>query len=250
MNKRNTFPKLIILMMCAGLLIFTCCKKDKGSNFSVDYQYNVYPIDSGHYVIYDVDSVTFNYDCITYHRDTVHYQMMAMFGDTIHDLLDSVNFRLFYSTRADAHSSWTTPYGTYGLRTTTNLQVVENDIRFIKLIFPPKASATWTGNLYVPTTVAYTTFQGWNYYFKNVDTTIILNGQTYNHAIVVSEVNNINVLNKEVRTEIYAPNVGMIYQEWESLSKQNGSCGNITLGWDTAAAQGFSIHMQAIAHYP
>ena len=244
----KTFSKLLVLFAFAGLILFAGCKKDK-SNYSVNYQYNLYPVDSGHYVIYNVDSVTFNYDQINYTRDTIHYQMMALFGDTIHDLLDSVNFRLSYKRRADANSAWGDPYLTYGLRTTTNLQVIENDIRFIKLIYPPQLSENWSGNLYVPTDNAYAIYQGWTYNFQNIDTTIIVSGQTYNHAVVVSEVNNVSLINKTVRTEIYAPNVGMIYQEWEALSIQNNG-GSILLGWDTGATQGYSIHMWAIAHNP
>jgi hypothetical protein len=251
MNARNSFYKSGFLILFAALLFFACCKKPNNQNLTINYQYNYYPIDSGHYIIYNVDSVTFNYDGINYNRDTVHYQMMAVFGDTIHDLLDSVNFLVNYYTRPDANSAWNGPYITYGLRTTTNLQVVENDIRFIKLVFPPQLNEPWNGNIYVPTTGAYTTFLNWNYYYENIDTPMVLNGLSYSHALVASEVNSVNILNKEVRTEVYAQNVGMIYQEWESLSKQNGSVvGDINLGWDTGAESGFSLHMWAIAHYP
>jgi hypothetical protein len=131
------------------------------------------------------------------------------------------------------------------LRTVTNLQVVENDIRFIKLVFPPQTNESWNGNLYVPTTGAYTTYAGWNYYFENADTTVVINGQTYNHAAVVSEVNNVSLISKIVRTEIYAQNVGLVYQEWENLAKNN-----VTMPWDTGAEQGYSIHMWAVSHYP
>jgi len=250
MNIKKTFAGFGFLILVAALLALACCKKDKNQNFTVNYQYNYYPIDSGHYIVYNVDSVSFYYDGINYNRDTVHYQMKAMFGDTIHDLLDSVNFLISYYTRPDSNSAWTGPYVTYGLRTLTNMQIVENDIRFIKLVFPPSLNEAWNGNLYVPTTGAYTTFLNWNYYYENVDTSVVIYGQTYNNALIASEVNSIDQLQKNVRTEIYAQNVGLIYQEWESLNKENGNGGNLNLGWDTAAAQGFSIHMWAIAHYP
>lgn len=255
MSYRNALGRVAFWVLFAVLLGFAACKKNNNNNFTVNYQYNYYPIDSGHYIIYNVDSVTFNYDGINYNRDTAQYQMMAVFGDTIHDLLDSVNFLVTYYTRPNANAQWGSPYLTYGLRTMTNMQVVENDIRFIKLVFPPALNEGWNGNLYVPVdnnpNSAYTIFQGWNYYYGNVDTSLMLNGLTYPNAIVASEVNNISQLEKEVRTEVYAQNVGMIYQEWESLSKNNGSiAGNINYGWDTGAASGFSIHMWAVQHYP
>ena len=251
MKNRNRFFKLCILIGVAALLVVGGCKKDTGGTGTINYQYNYYPIDSGHFIIYNVDSVTFGYDQIHYTRDTASYQMQAFFGDTIHDLLDSVNFRVYYSTRANSNANWGTPYGTYGLRTLTTMQVVENDLRFIKMVFPPQQSATWQGNLYIGDLPGdpndpYKVFQGWTYNYQNCDTTVIIAGQTYNHVIVVNEVNNTNAISKTVRTEMYAPNVGMIYQEWEAL--QNNA--NLSLGWDTGATSGFSIHMWAIAHNP
>ena len=244
---------LIGFITVTTLVTFMACKKDNTNGLNINYQYNYYPIDSGHWIVYNVDSVNFSFDGIsTYTRDTVHYQMQALFGDTIHDLLDSVNFRVFYSNRPDANSNWGTAYGTYGLRTLTTLQAVENEIRFIILIFPPSLNTTWNGNLYVPYTGPsgpYAVFGNWNYFFENTDTTITINGNSYQHCIVVSEVNNVNQITKIVRTEMYAPNVGMIYQEWENLCKCDNS-GNILLGWDTAATQGFSVHMWALSHYP
>jgi hypothetical protein len=250
MSKQNFFLKLTGLIVFTGLLIIAGCKKDNNNNFSVNYMYNYYPIDSGHSIIYNVDSVTFSYDGIDHIRDSSNYQMQAFFGDTIHDLMDSVNFRVYYATRLNSSLNWGTPYGTYGLRTMTNLQAVENDLRFIKLIFPPQLGETWNGNLYIGTLPSdpndpYFTFQGWQYLFENCDTTIVIGNQTYNNCVVVSEVNNITFTSKTVRTEVYAPNVGMVYQEWEALTKQN-----VTLPWDTGAEAGFSIHMWAISHYP
>jgi len=250
MNRKNLFLKLSGLMVITCVLFFAGCKKDNNNNLSINYMYNYYPVDSGHWIIYNVDSVNFSYDGVKHYYDTSHYQMQAFYGDTIHDLLDSVNFRVYYSTRPDNNSNWGTPYGTYGLRTMTTLQAVENDIRFIKLVFPPQLNGTWNGNLYVPYTGPsgpYAVFGNWNYYYENIDTTISINGQTYNNCVVVSEVNNVNVVNKTVRTEIYAPTVGMIYQEWEALSVQGGST---LIGWDTGATQGFSIHMWALSHNP
>ena len=105
MNTRNVFAKVGFLILATVLLGFAACKKDKGGNLTVNYQYNYYPVDSGHYIIYNVDSVSFYFDGGNWNRDTVQYQLMAMFGDTIHDLLDSVNFLVSYSTRPNASAA-------------------------------------------------------------------------------------------------------------------------------------------------
>jgi hypothetical protein len=47
---------------------------------------------------------------------------------------------------------------------------------------------------------------------------------------------------KRLRKEVYAKNLGMVYQEWELKTKQ-------TFGsWDTGQWKGFSIRMRLIDH--
>ena len=60
------------LVLCAVALLpvtlFSC--KDKLGSYTFDYQYSYYPLDSAHYVDYDVDSITYNYNQQDYLRDT------------------------------------------------------------------------------------------------------------------------------------------------------------------------------------
>jgi hypothetical protein len=233
------------LLLIAGVLalcIFPSCKK-ANNNYTLNYEYNYFPLDSGNYIIYNVDSITYNFNGVTYQRDTVRFQWMRVVGDTFYDNQNRLSYKLYYYRRPDStYSNWTIDRVWWATLTTTNVQVQEDDLRFIKLVFPPALNETWNGNLYIPSPPndQYTVFQNWNYYYENIDTTFLLNGLTFNNSLIVSEVNQENLLNKTLRTEVYRQNVGMIYEEWEALSKQN-----VNADWITGPEAGFRIRMYA-----
>ena len=243
MNKRINVFALVFLVFCSLLIIASCKKKD--SPYSINYQYQYYPLDSNHYVTYRVDSVFYSYNG-AYTRDTVSYDWMVLISDsTFYDNSNRLTNILECYRRPDSTYAWNIDRRWSANRTLTNLQVNEDDIRFIKLVFPPQLNQGWNGNLYVVTTPPYDVFASWNYTYTNMDTTFILNGVTYNHALVVSEVDNENLIQKTLRREAYVQGVGLIYQEWESLSKQN-----INTDWNTGPENGFRIRMRATGHNP
>jgi hypothetical protein len=242
MSNSYGFLRLLLAASVFGLCLMPSCKKDNG-NYAINYQNNYFPLDSGNYIIYNVDSITYNYNQLSYERDTVRFQWMRVVGDTFYDNQNRLSYKIYIYRRPDStYSNWTIDRVWYATPATTNMQLIEDDLRFIKLIFPPALNETWGGNLYVPATAndQYSVFQNWNYYYENTDTTYIMNGLTFNNSLVVSEVNQQNLINKTLRTEVYVQNVGMIYEEWEALSKTI-----VSTDWNTGPESGFRIRMYA-----
>lgn len=248
-TKGDTKAKLFLLMVIACLLYAAGCKKNN-SAYNPNYQYNLYPVDSGHYVIYDVDSILYTYSAPVHSNDTVHYQWMEMIGDTIIDNQGRVARKVYCYRRPDSLSQWNLSELRQVLQTTTNLQKTEEDLTFIKLVFPPSLNENWNGNIYIPSTAIndqYSVFAGWNYFYENMDTTYSFAGLTANNAVVVSEVNQVNLVSKTVRTEIYAPNIGKVYENYEIL---NDNTPYNPGAWDTVAESGFSLYMRAVSYNP
>ncbi|HWB62353.1 MAG TPA: hypothetical protein VG603_02500 [Chitinophagales bacterium] len=246
MNNKSTLKGFALFVAVCGLLgVFSCKKENPG--LTLDYKYNYYPLDSGHYIIYDVDSIHYSYNQGFFIRDTIRYQWMAIVTDTFYDNLGELSYKIEHLRRADSSAPWVYDRVWYATRSTTNLVAQEDDIRFIKLVFPPAAGESWNGNAYVATSPSdqYAVYQNWNYFYENTDTTLTLNGETYNNAMVVSEVDNSNAISNVVRSEVYAPNVGMIYQRWDDMATVYP-----TSNWDTAATSGFRVIMKAWSHYP
>ena len=236
--KLKQFAIFCLFPFALSVLLFSC--HDKKDTLNIDYKYAYFPLDTGKYITYDVDSI-FSYSS-NFRKDTAHYQLKELVSDTFYDNLNELNYELSLFRRADNNSPWTFDRKWYTKRSTYNAQKREDDIPYVKLVFPLQQDETWNGNIYVPTTDPYRSFQHWNYNYQRVDVPYSINGFSFDSSLTVSAVNDSSFIDKRLRKEVYAKHVGMIYQEWELKSRQQfGS-------WDTGQWTGFSIRMRLIDH--
>lgn len=238
MKYKNQLLKFAVACGLLSVALFGC--HDKTETLNIDYKYGYFPLDTGKYLTYAVDSIS-SYNSNN-KKDTVTYQLKELVADTFYDADNELSYRLELYRRADNNSPWAIDRVWYEKKTTYNVQKVEDDIRFIKLVFPPKQDGTWNGNIYVPTTEPYRDFQNWNYHYESVDVPYTINSFSFDSSITVIGVNDSTFVDKRLRKEVYAKNLGMVYQEWELKTKQ-------TFGsWDTGQWRGFSIRMRLIDH--
>lgn len=225
-------------MACVFAFGLQSCN-DKKDTLNLDYHYNYFPLDSGKFVIYDVDSVTY---LNTNVRDSVKYQLMEIVGDTFYDNQNELSRKVWLYRRANNSSPWVFDRLWFAKATVTNAQKIEDDVRFIKLIFPPAANKKWKGNVYVAVTGALEAYQDWDYKYLDVFTSYSTNGFSFDSTLTVSAVDEENVIEKKLRKEVYAKGVGMIYQEYEILQKQPSA------DWITGPTSGFRIRMKISEH--
>ncbi len=227
-----------LLPVAICILLYSC--HDKKDTLNIDYKYGYFPLDSGRYITYNVDSI-FSYNA-NFTRDTVRYQLKELVSDTFYDLHNDLNYELSLYRRANNSSAWVFDRKWYAIKGQYNVQKIEDDIRLVKMVFPPIQDQTWNGNVYVPTTDPYRSFQNWNYYYESVDVPYSINGFSFDSSLTVNAVSDSSFVDKRLRKEVYAKGVGMIYQEWELKNRQQfGS-------WDTGHWNGFSIRMRLIDH--
>lgn len=226
-----------------ALLLFVVSGCNKTETGTISYQYEYYPYQVGHYVAYDVDSIAYSYSNPKYFRDTVHYQLKEEITDTFYDNENQLSYRLELSRRNTPAEGWSIWKVWYIKPTATNMQKVEDDVRFIKLVFPPHENETWNGNLYVPTSDNYDIYRNWNYTSTAVHQPYSINGLSFDSTITVTEVDEEDVITKTLRREVYAKHVGLIYQEWEDLHKQL-----VNQTFDQATQTGFRIRMRVFDH--
>lgn len=236
MFKKGIYHATIVMAL---IVSFTSCKKNDTEGV-VEYHHDYFPTDSGHYVIYDVDSIRFNNT-----RDTVHYQLMEVVGDTFYDNENELCRKLTLYRRADSNAVWTFDRLWHLKATAANLQKTEDDIRFVKLAFPPKANLSWNGNIYVPYNDVYSAYRDWDYHYDEVHHAYSINGFNFDSTATVSEVyDTTNVIERKQRVAVYAKHVGLVYQEWILLRRD----GNILGSWDATVNSGFKIRMRIADH--
>lgn len=235
------FLVFLILPLGLGLLLFSC--RDKTDTLNIDYQTAYFPLDSGHYVTYQVDSI-FSYSSDAA-RDTQSYQLMEVVGDTFYDNLGELNYELNLYRRENSNAQWNFDRKWYAKKGDRNVQKQEDDLRFIKLVFPPEQNKSWNGNAYIPDNDNYKDFKDWDYFFVNVNEPYSINSFSFDSSLTVSGVDDETFISKRKRKEVYAKNVGMVYQEYELKKK---IIYTLPFSWDSSGWNGFCIRMRVIDH--
>lgn len=138
--KYSEYWLIIILFM----VLFSSCKKETGE--PVDMGYTYFPANTGHWVIYDVDSL--HYNDFTATIDSFHFQLKEYTESVFMDNSVRKSQRLERYIRLADTVAWTIRDVWYETLTVSCAERVEENIRLVKLIFPIRESHEWDGNTY------------------------------------------------------------------------------------------------------
>ncbi|MDX2247829.1 MAG: hypothetical protein SF052_13675 [Bacteroidia bacterium] len=79
----------------------------------------------------------------------------------------------------------------------------ENNVRIQVLRFPVHTLVSWNGNL-------YNNLGAQEFYYGNVDTSVVVKGVTYDHCVMVVQEKTEGLIRQSFAYEIYAPEIGLI----------------------------------------
>ena len=198
-----------------GLLVFVAFACKKKVEAPPDLGYDYAPTTLGKFVIYDVDSVVyddFKHDT-TYFKYRIKEKLEEIYVDNQgRNAIKLVRYiKKYNDTISYDNIIWTVKDVWNYTRTATTLEVVEEDIRFTKLIFPVKEESTWNGN-------ANNTNGEWDYKYTYTDVSETINGTTFDNVLMVTQKSDKgNVIHREYYVEKYAKDVGLVYREIKDL---------------------------------
>ena len=145
--------KYIFLFSFLSAISLYSCKKDKPTETTQDFGYNYFPDEVGNYIIYTVDSIHYD-DAGNFPHDTTRYLLMEknesiFYDNTNRPTVRMERYKKYYndSIPYDAMQWVLTDVWTAN-KTTTTLEKKEENIIFLKLIFPVKLGKIWNGNSY------------------------------------------------------------------------------------------------------
>jgi hypothetical protein len=207
----------LIFLILTSVLIFSCKKTtidpyDQGEDY--------FPGTVGSYVIYDVDS--------TYYDDffdpikvvNVKYQLKEKIESIYADnegrptLKIDRYIKYYDSLTPYADINWTLRNIWFVNKTESTLEKVENNVRYVKLIFPVKANVFWNLN-------NQNTINERKLSYVNIDITTTIDSTVYSSVLQTEyDDGDIVLTNREYYTEKYAKNIGLIYKEEISVVSQ------------------------------
>jgi hypothetical protein len=186
-----------------ALLFISSCKKDNKVP-PLNLGYNYFPNNVGHYVIYNADSMVIN--AFTSTTDTFIFQIKEVIDSIFMDGSNRPTQRLVRYKRPNDTSKWVLEKVWSANLTATDAEKVEDNIRYVRLIFPPNLNASWNGN-------GFNTMGDWEYQYTAVDVPLTLNSVNFDSTLTVVQLNNHNGIQNQYYEEQYARNIGLIYKQ-------------------------------------
>lgn len=208
MKKGVYIIELVAILFAISEAVSSCKKKDPEVKSDLGEAY--YPPTIGKYIVYDVDSIVF--DEFTYDSTFYKYQIKEKIEEEYTDqqgkpALKLVRYIKKYSA-ATSYSAmpWTIKDVWQVNITTKDVQVVEENVRFVKLIFPVKKSAEWNGN-------SMNTIGEWTYTYSYIDTPESINSISFPLVLCVTQKNFCTLISRDYYIEKYAKDIGLVYRE-------------------------------------
>jgi hypothetical protein len=240
--------KIFSARLLFGAVVLACtvsCKKES-ETLTSDLGYNYFPDDSGRYVIYRVDSMIFDDFNRTRRTSTIYLKekITEQFTDNLGR--DAKKIERYYADTLSAE--WPIHNVYYFVKTTKSVERVEDNLRYIKLIFPNNVNDRWLGNKFIISPPPYildsTNYrvQDWQYTIQDRDQYYDNSFRAFDSTLTVFHIYDSSAINKTYSIEKYARNVGLVYKEFWIVTGQT----NIGLPWIDRAEKGFITWQYAI----
>ena len=193
--------------------------------------YNYFPIEIGHTWIYDVDSIGYDDNTGKTVIDTFSYQYKETITENFIDADGKQSQKLARYYRKNNLDTWVSVNVWVVKKDNLRAEKVQENIRFVKLVFPLSINSFWNGNM-------YNNLVSDNYFVDYFDKPSTVNGINYNQTIKVRRDSSINAIEEIRQLEIYARNIGLVYYQSDSINTQPIDTSSLT------KSRGFRFHLK------
>jgi hypothetical protein len=227
---------IIVLLISILVSILISCKKDK-EELKVDLGYDYFPSASGTYVVYEVDSLYYN--DFTSTIDTFKFQIKEKITENFTDLSSRNTQRIERFYRKNGADEWLIKDVWFANITSNTAEKVEENVRFVKIVFPLKLDNIWNGN-------RFNNLGEQNYTLSKLNVPYKLGTSNFDSTIFITQMADSNLIEKKIAYEVYAKNVGLIYKKYLSITDKD-SVINFTLPLEMRANSGFDLTYKAVS---
>ena len=220
---RKYFPNFFSLIFISAILLLSSCED---SDVKDPAYLNYFPLETGFWIEYTCDSIVHLTSDDQLELDTaiIHYsfEVREEIGTTF---IDGENQEAYLINRYRRENDtlpwsfmhvWTAKINPY------SAQRVEDNIRFIRLKFPPSTTTTWNGN-------AYNYFPEEEYSYDDLYVSGQYGGIHFDSTLIVLQNDFISHINRIFKKEIYAANAGLVFKQLDSVNTLNTPNGTIIL---------------------
>lgn len=208
---KRYFPLIPIFLFT----ILFSCKKDTLDPVDVGYSY--YPVSTGHWIWYEVDSTVWDdfYPVDSpLHVRNYHYDIKEVIESEYYDNEGRLTQRLErYQKLCDTCEWFIKDVWAVNL-TPSTVEKVEENYRFVKMIFPIENNTSWDGN-------AFNILDEQDYEYDDIFDAYTINGHSFDSTVTVIEKIDSNAIEASKQYEVYAKNVGMVFRRYRDVRINN-----------------------------
>jgi len=219
------FRIITLFFIIAGVLSCTKHKTEAPPDLGYDY----YPAKIGSYIIYDVDSIVYRQiptqDTLKF-KFQIKEKLDTLFTDNQgRPTIKIIRYKKKYDSAIPYNQmSWTLQDVWMANKSKTDVEVVEENIRYTKLAFPAKLNGTWNGTAHADTNAVNT------YTYTTYDAPASFGNLSFQKTLTVGQLSSAGVvILYQNYNEKYARNIGLIYKEITNYNYQD-SHGNFIPG--------------------
>lgn len=208
---KHTLPALLAI---AAIGTFSSCSKDEPTEIDMGYGY--FPQNIGHWIEYQVDSMRVQLASGNVLDTTLYsYPLREVLVENITDAEGRPAQRIIRYTRDD-NNVWIPQDVWWQTRDVVRAERSEENLRRIKLVFPPRAGSEWNTN-------ATNIEDEFGLEYEEVDVPFSVNGLSFDKTVSVVSTFENNLVETRNYLERYAEGVGMVYHEVDSINTNYSS---------------------------
>ncbi|HRP55781.1 hypothetical protein [Agriterribacter sp.] len=211
----------LILAVPVFLSLQFCKKQTEAFAFTTSVN-DYYPLEVGKYIVYQMDSTVFvNFDT---HEEVHSYQVKDIVDAEIADNLGRPSYRIRRMIRDSAGMDPWVDNATFMITPLKrSIEVVENNLRFIKLTSPVKENYYWRGNSYINAVNELDYLAFWDYTYTSVGQPFSLDNISVENTVTVLQndystgdpsLAPTQAASKNYSIEIYGKDIGLIYKDF------------------------------------
>ena len=229
------FGFLIMLSSCGDNVI-----EEPDANI---FGYEYFPVDIGYTWEYQVDSFRIVQSGTNNIASTSFIQ--ERITDLISDEDGEKTYRMERSFRKDLDSQWKLQDVWQISMSDEQATRTEENLRFIKLVFPAVKDSRWDGNVHFDTEREYAVgadflavYRGWQYKIEEVGFSSTFGETDYSEVLHVSHIDEESFIDRRFSEEYYAKDIGLVQRRMEIFDTQNG---NVSIPWIDRAEEGYLL---------
>ncbi|MCS7017847.1 MAG: hypothetical protein RMJ87_02515 [Cytophagales bacterium] len=167
-----------------------------------------FPLEKGRFVSYNVRQTIYR---LNQPPEVVSFQLKEVVSERYITPAGEEAWQLVRYRRANGRQNWEIINVWTVRKTATFAMRTEENVPFLRLVFPISVGKTWNGN-------QYNTLGRENYRITSIGKSHMFDGKPYNQTLTVLHRNDSTLVGKDKRMEIYAPNIGLIYRLAEQVA--------------------------------